>query len=74
MVTFGLLLGTLWILVVWIQLFGAVDLSNVGYVGQGAWSGVVGLVVMVVALVLLVALFGELGSTDPGPDPWPPRE
>lgn len=73
-VTFGLLLATLWILVVWVQLFGALDLSAVGYLGQGALSGVVGLVVMAIALGLLVVLFGELTSSEPGPEPWPPRE
>lgn len=72
-VTFGLLLATLWILLIWIWLFGVVDLSNVGYVGEGALGGVLGLVVMAIALGLLVMLFGELTSSEPRPEPWPPE-
>lgn len=73
-ITFGLLLAALWILLTWTQLFGALDLTNAGTVGQGALSGVIGLVVLAVTLVFLVVLFGEISESEPSPEPWPPNE
>lgn len=43
-------------------------------VGYTAVSGLVGLVVMLAALALLFVLFGELGESEPGPEPWTPEE
>ncbi|QLG61404.1 hypothetical protein [Halorarum salinum] len=43
-------------------------------VGYTAVSGLVGLAVMVAALALLFVLFGEIGESDPGPEPWMPEE
>lgn len=73
-ITFGLLLAFLWVLLAALGVMEVVMNASWEYVGQGAVSGVVGLLVMVVALGLLVVLFGELTETEPGPEPWPPDE
>lgn len=74
MVTFGLLVASLWVLYAGTRVLGLLDFSNTGPVGQGAVGGVVGLVVIAVALGLFVFLFGELGESEPGPETWPPSE
>ena len=74
LVTLLVLGAFLWVLLAGFRIFDVLDLSNGGPVGQGAVSGIVGLVVIAIALVLLVAIFGEIGETEPGPEAWPPSE
>lgn len=73
-ITFGLLLVFLWVLLAAMGVLEVVGSADWAYLGQGAISGIAGLLVMVVALGLLVVLFGELTETEPGPEPWPPDE
>lgn len=72
--TFVALGAGVWLLLAWIQLFQALDLSNTGFIGHGAIGGILGLIVLTVVLVLLFVLFGELGEASPGPERWPPSE
>lgn len=71
---FVMLLAFLWLLVNGIGMLGALDFAGSTAVGQWGVSGVVGLVVLGIALALLVVMFGELSESEPGPEPWPPRE
>lgn len=72
--TFAALITGVWLLLAWLQIFAALDLSSTGFVGQGPIGGILGLLVMTVTLVLLFVLFGELGERAPGPERWPPSE
>ena len=72
--TFLALIAGLWLLVSWLQIFDTLDFANIGNIGQGALSGIIGLGVLTVTLGLLFILFGELGETSPGPEQWPPSE
>lgn len=74
LVTYGVLAALVWVLLTWIHVFQLVDLSKTGYLGQGAFSGAVGLLVMTVFLGLLVAVLAELTEHEPAPNTWPPRE
>lgn len=79
--TFAVLLAAFWTLSVAVEVLGAMEglfaATNQGivgaYVGQLAATGVMGALVMAGLLGLLVYLFGELGQTEPTPDPWPPE-
>lgn len=43
-------------------------------VGQTFASGFVGAVVLAALLAMAVVVVGELGSTEPAPEAWPPEE
>ena len=43
-------------------------------VGQTAVSGLIGRGGMRAVLALLFVFFGELGESEPGPEPWTPEE
>lgn len=79
--TFALLLGAFWTLTVAADvlgsmegLFAAASGGVVGsYIGTVAITGLMGVLVMAALLGMLVYLFGEVGQTDPSPEPWPPE-
>lgn len=73
-VTFAVVVAGLWLLRSWLRVFGRIDLATPSAVGQGALTGIVGLVVLAITLGLLFALVGELGDATPGPNTWPPTE
>lgn len=72
-VTFAVLLVGIWTVLVWLDVYVSIEWASADFVGQSFVSGVVGLIVLAVLFGLLVVLYGELGETDPAPDPWPPR-
>lgn len=76
-ITLAVLFALIWTVVIWLEVYNAMDWSGLvglNYIGPSVVSGIVGLVVMAGLFALLVALYGELGETGPGPDPWPPEE
>lgn len=65
-----------WFVVVAFRTFNSMESiwvpsDNIGYI---AASGIMGLGVMLAVLALLFVFFGELGESDPGPEPWAPEE
>lgn len=73
---FLLLLTIAWIGIATLGVWNSMDPFNGfadQYVGQPAITGIIGLIVLVVAALVGVLLYGEAGSTDPGPQEFPPR-
>jgi hypothetical protein len=73
--TFAALGAAGWLGVTVLQVVGTMQpLWSGQSAGQTAATGLVGALVVAISLGLLVALLGELGSTGPGPQAWPPQE
>lgn len=69
-VTVGVLLGLVWLVVTAFSVFGEMSTTGAQFVGQNMTAGVVGLLVMLGLFALFTALYGELGSEGPAPEPW----
>lgn len=74
LLTVAAILAGLWLLRTALVVWADIELASAGALGQGAFSGVVGLAVMVIALALLLVFAGELGESEPRPETWPPGE
>lgn len=68
--TLGVLLGLVWLVATAFSVFSAMGTDGGQFIGQHVTGGVVGLLVMFGVFALLVALYGELGSETPAPEPW----
>lgn len=73
-ITFGVIVAFLWMVFTVVRVFDTIDFANVGVLGQGWVSGVVGLLVITIGLGLLVVLFSELVESSPTPETWPPAQ
>jgi hypothetical protein len=80
LVTIGVLAAVGWMLLTGLRVFESIDfwgLADAGVVGDAigptAVGGVLGLVILTVTVLLAAQLLGELGETDPAPEPWPPE-
>jgi hypothetical protein len=75
--TFGIIFVMLWGLLNLYRVatsFNWEALAAPSFIGLNAVGGIAGVVVLAVFLMLLIGLYGELGESDPAPEPWPPTE
>lgn len=74
-ITFALLLVSLWVLVSAIDLVGLVSQAYASgtTLGHSPFSGFVGMLVVAVLLGLAVVLYGELSEPGSPPSAWPPE-
>jgi len=69
-ISLGLFAAGIWIVMTMLQVYGRLGPLSSGGVGQAPISGLIGLAVLGGTLALVLVLYGELGETEPAPEPW----
>lgn len=73
-ITFALIFVGVWIALIGLQVVNEMGPVTIGdWVGQHGVGGLMGLLALAIVLGLLIVLFGELGTSEPAPEEWPPE-